>query len=164
MLFIAHAPNLVPLCRGEGRGPAPDTATPPSSLKTFTRALRDPFALELSDGSEDVKDETAGRCRRVDILGQGPESCPACPYGFDDVEKVLQRPGKAIILGDYHHIALTELVDHLIELQAFALRSGDLFGVDALGTGALKSVDLSFKLLLVCRDAGISDNHAAMLP
>lgn len=162
MLFIAQTSNFVVLGGGEGSGPASDVATLAGSLKLFPRALRYPLALELRDRGKDMKHKPACRGRRVDILGQGSETDTARANGFDDVETVAQRLGKAIILGDDRHIGLAELVDHLTELRALALQPGDLVGINTLGPCALKGVDLGFKLLVVCTGAGLSDDHASM--
>lgn len=109
-----------------------------------------------------MEDKTACRGRRVDVFGQRSEARAKGSDSLDDVEKVAKGPSKAVILGDHHHIAFAELVNHEIELRTLTLRSGDLISKNALGSCALKSVDLAFEFLVVCRDAGISDDHALM--
>ena len=67
-----------------------------------------------------MEDETTGRGRCVDVFGQGAEACAAFLDHFDDVEKIAQGSGQAVILGDDDHIPIAELVEKAIELRPFA--------------------------------------------
>ena len=82
--------------------------------------------------------------------------------GVNDVEKVTQRSGEAVILGDGDHVALAQLIEQTVQLGPATRRAGDLVSENSLGTRRLQGVELAVQALVVCADAGISDDHAAL--
>ena len=102
---------------------------------------------------------TGGR-RGVDVLSQRPEACALRLDRVHDVEKVTQRAGEAVILGDSDHVALAQLIEQAVQLGPAARGAGDLVGENPLGTRRLQGVKLAVKVLVVCGNAGISYDHA----
>lgn len=111
-----------------------------------------------------MENQTACWRRRVDVLGQRPESAATLLNGLHDVEKVTKGSRQAVVLGDNDHIALPELIEELVELGAFSNRAADLVGEDAFGSGCRESVGLGIQELVVCGNAGIAKDHASMVP
>ncbi len=70
------------------------------------RSFRDPLAFKLRDRSEYMKNEPTSRRGGVDVLGERPEPRTLLLDQFDNLDEVTQRPGKPIVLGDHHDIAL----------------------------------------------------------
>ena len=56
-----------------------------------------------------MEDKSACRCRRVDVLGQGPESGTPFTDGFNDIEKVFEGSGQTVVFRDNDDIAFPEL-------------------------------------------------------
>jgi hypothetical protein len=100
----------------------------------------------------------------VDVLGQRPEARALRLDRVHDIEKVAQGTGEAVILGDGDHVALAQLIEQAVQLGPAAGRAGDLVSEDLLGTRRLQGVELAVQVLVLCADAGISDDHAALVP
>lgn len=111
-----------------------------------------------------MENQTACWRRRVDILGQRPESAATLLNGLHDVEKVTKGSRQAVVLGDNDHIALAKLIEELVELGTLSNRAADLVGKDAFGPGCRESVGLGIQELVVCGNAGIAKDHASMVP
>ena len=107
-----------------------------------------------------MEDEPAGRRRRVDIFGQGPETRAAILDRFHQVEQITQGSSKPVIFGGDHHITRAKLIKHLAEFGAISFRAADLVHENSLCTGRFQGVGLDIEVLIVCRDAGISNDHA----
>lgn len=127
-------------------------------------ALEDALPLKLSDRRKDVEGQPSGRGGGVDILGQRPEAAAAFLDRLHDVEKVAQRPGKAVVSGDHDDVPNAELIEEPVKLGAFPDGSGNLFRKDPLGTGGAQGVGLAVKVLVARGDAGIADNHFPIVP
>lgn len=111
-----------------------------------------------------MEDQPARRRGGVDVLGERAEASAARLDRLHDVEKVAQRAGEAVVLGDDDHVSGAELVEELIELRPRPGRAADLVGEDALRAGGREGVVLGFKLLVVGRDAGVSKYHPSSVP
>ena len=109
-----------------------------------------------------MEHQPPGWCGCVNILGQRPETRALCLDRVHDVEKVTQGPRETVILGDGNHVALAQLIEQAVQLGPAADRAGDLVSEDPLGTRCLQGVELAVKVLVLCADAGISDDHAAL--
>lgn len=125
--------------------PAADAPAQPRRLQAFFSPFHDALALELRDRGKDVEDESAGRRRGVDVLGQRPEPRAAFLHLVHDAEKILEGPRQAVVLRDRHHVARPQL----IELRARAKRSADPIREDAPGSGRLEGVGLGIQGLIV---------------
>ena len=89
-----------------------------------------------------MEHKTASRCRRVDVFGQGPKAGPAFPDRLYNLQEVLQRPSKAVILRDGYNVTVAELLQHSVQFRARAPRPADLVCEDLLGTGCRKGIRL----------------------
>ena len=65
---LARCPKLLSV--------SPLSAPVPVPLPALPVPFRDQIALELSKGAEDVEDQLASRCGRVDLFGQALEANP----------------------------------------------------------------------------------------
>ena len=98
--------------------------------------------------------------RGVDVLGQLPEPSTALLDGLHDVEKVTQRPWKAVVLRHHDHVTVAELIQHPVQLWSLAGRSADCVGEYPLGSCGAQSVKLGVKILVCGGNASVTDNHA----
>ena len=98
----------------------------------------------------------------VDVLRQRTEARAMRLDGIHDVEKVAQGPGEAVVLGYGDHVALTQLIEQAVQLGPAAGRAGDLVGEDSLGPRRLQGIELAVQILVLCANACISDDHAAL--
>jgi len=157
---VAHPAHFRTLRLRKGRGAASDTSPLPGGIEALARTLSDAFALKLRDGGEDMEGQATGGRRGVDVLGQRPKPASALLDRFHDIEKVPQRAGEAVVLGDNDHVAGPQMIEEAVKLRALPHRAADLVGEDALGTGCRQGVGLGIEKLVVCRDAGITEDHA----
>ena len=109
-----------------------------------------------------MKHQPPRRRGGVDVLGQRPEARALRLDGVHDIEKVAQGSGQAVVLGDGDHVALAQLIEQAVQFGPAARRAGDLVGEDPLGTRCLQGVELAVQVLVLCADAGVSDDHAAL--
>ena len=72
-----------------------------------------------------MEDQATGGRGGVDVFGQRPKPAAALFDDFHNIEKITQRPGKAVVLGDDDHISRAELIEELAELGAFPGRAAD---------------------------------------
>ena len=79
----------------------------------------------------------------VDVFGQRPEARAMRLDRVNDVEKVAQGTGKAVVLGNGDHVALAQLIEQAVQLGPAPRRAGDLVSEDPLGTRRLKGVELT---------------------
>jgi hypothetical protein len=146
--LVSHPLNLgAPLFR-EGRGTPTDTSALARRDQAFLGALCNPLPLELGDRGKDMEDESTGRRRRVDILGEGSEARALAPDRLHDRQEILKRSAEAIVFRHHDHIALAQLVEEPLELRSMQARAGDLFGVDGFSPGALERRDLGVQALV----------------
>ena len=94
-----------------------------ADARAFFGPLGNPLPFKLGDGGEDVKHQPPGRCGRVDVLGQGPETSAFRADSLHDGQQVLQRTAEAVVLRHRHNIAGAELVKHGGELLSLRLRA-----------------------------------------
>ncbi len=73
--------------------------------QTLVGALHDQLADELSEGGEDVEDETAAGGSGVEGFLQGPEADAAATQIGDDRDEVGQRAGEPVERGDDEGVA-----------------------------------------------------------
>ena len=109
-----------------------------------------------------MKHQTACRRRRVDVLGQRSEAGSALANDLYNLQKVFQGPGKTVVFGDGHNVAVSDMIQHPIQFRSFTLRSADLFGEKLASSRCRKGVGLGIEFLIVSADAGISYNHASL--
>lgn len=98
-----------------------------------------------------MKDEPAGRCRRVDVLGQRPEARATGLDRLHQVEQIPQRARETVILGDDHHVVRAKLIEHPAQFGSVPFRATDLVCKDAFCTGCCQGVGLSIEGLVVGR-------------
>ena len=98
----------------------------------------------------------------VDVFGQRPKPRSLGLDRVHDIEKVTQGTGEAVVLGDGNHVALAQLIEQAVQFGPAAGRAGDLVCKNPFGTRCLQGVELAVQVLVLCADAGISDDHAAL--
>ena len=146
----------------QGRGAAKPDALRLRGGPAGTRALVDQAALELGNAGEECQHHAPGRRRRVGPrLGQRSQAGPSVADPLGNVEKIARRSGEAIKPRHRHHVAGLQMVQHLRQLGAAALRAGCLFLEHALAAGRFQRRALLVEGLAIGRDAGISDHHGA---
>lgn len=109
-----------------------------------------------------MKHQPAGRRGGVDVLGQRPETRALRLDRIHDVEKVTQGAGEAVVLGNGDHVALAQLIEQAIQLWPAARGAGDLVSKNLLCARRLQGVELAVQVLVLCANAGVSDDHAAL--
>ena len=85
---------------------------------------------------------------RVDILGQRSKPRATLFDGLHNILEVAQRPGEAIIFRHHHHVAVAELIQHLVQLWTFGFGSAYPLGEQALRARRRQRVGLSVKVLV----------------
>jgi hypothetical protein len=114
-----------------------------SDTTPWDSILRNPLALELGDGGEDMEHQPTGRRGGVDVLSQRLEARALRLDGVYNVEKVTQRTGQAIILGDGDHVALAQLIEQAVQLGPVSRGAGNLVREYPLGTRRLQRMELA---------------------
>jgi hypothetical protein len=109
-----------------------------------------------------MEHQPTGGCGGVNVLGQRPKTSALRLDRVHDIEKVTQGPRKAVILGDDDHVALAQLIEQAVQLGPAAGRAGDLVSKYLLCTRRLQGIELAVQVLVLCADAGVSDDHAAL--
>ena len=94
-------------------------------------------------------------------LGQRSQAGLGLADSLGNIEKIARRSGEAIEPRHRHHVAGLQMVQHLRQLGAAAMRAGCLFLKDALAACRFQLRALLVKGLAVGRDARISDHHGA---
>ena len=92
-------------------------------FQSGARALTDEAALEFGERAEYLKHEPAARRRRVDRLGERPESDLAALQLFDRLDELLQRPREPVEFPDDECVAGAKIVERGDELRPIALRA-----------------------------------------
>lgn len=93
---------------------------------------------------------SAARCRRVDILGQGPETDLAGFERFDGFDKLFQRPRQAIQLPDNQRVAFPDILKGGLQLRPLPLRAGGPFNKTALTVRRRQRIKLKLGVLVLC--------------
>ena len=149
----------------QGRGAAEPNALRLRRRAAGARALMDQAALELGNAGEESQHHAPGRRRRVGPrLGQRTQAGLGVADPLSNVEKIARRSGEAIKPRHRHHVPGLQMVQHLRQLAAAALRAGCLFLEHALAAGRFQRRALLVESLAVGRDAGISDKQGQGLP
>ena len=143
-------------------GPATDATPLARCFQPLLRPLGNPLPFELGDGRKDMEHQPTGWRCGVNVLGQRPETRALHLDRVQNVEKITQGPRKAVILGDSDHVALAQMIEQAVQLGPAARCAGDLVSEDPLGTRRLQSVELAVQVLVICADAGVSDDHVAL--
>jgi hypothetical protein len=108
-----------------------------------------------------VEEEPAGRGRHVDLNGQAAKLDPAAPPIRHEIDQPLHRAPQSIQFSDDQHITAPEMGQGLAQPGALGLRGRGLVGEEAFAPGLLQGVELEGELLLIRRDPGVTDPHAA---
>jgi hypothetical protein len=124
-------------------GSATNSTMLAGGLQSFFRSLGNPLPLKLGDGRKHMKHQPTGGRGGVDVFGQRPEARAMGLDRVNYVEKVAQRPRKAVILGDSDHIALTQLIEQAVQLGPAAGRAGDLVSKYLLCARRLQGIELA---------------------
>lgn len=103
-------------------------------------------------------DRPDGRRRGADILCLRTEAGTTRADCLHNFQEVFQGPGQAVVFRDGHNITVTQLV----QLGPAAFRSAELVRENLPDPDRLQGDGLGIKILVVCADVGISDNHAAL--
>jgi hypothetical protein len=146
----------------QGSRPAPSPAPGPGRLQARLRSLADQVPLELRQGTEDVEDELAAAGGRVDRFPQAAEADLAPLEGGDRPDQVLERASQAIELPDDQGIARAEEGEGLRQAGAIILGPAGHVGEGPLAAGLGEGVALQVEVLILGRDAGVADEHAAL--
>ena len=85
---------------------------------------------------------TSGR-GGVNVFGQRPEARALRLDRVHDIEKIAQRTGEAVILGDGDHVSLAQLIKQAVQLRPAAGRAGDLVSEYPLCTRRPQGVELA---------------------
>ena len=157
--FRNHFSNLGLLLRGELGATSADAALLTGGIDSGLSAFPQHGALELREGPYHLHHHPACRSRRVDRLGQTPESRANFPEPLHDREHVAQRAREPIQLPDNDHITAAKLIEEPEELGPVSTSSGSLLAKDALAASRLKCRHLSRRVLIVRGNASVTDQH-----
>lgn len=144
----------------QGRGPAEPDTLRLRSRSAGAGPLMDQGPLELGDAGEHSQHHAARRRRGISPgLRKRPQTGASRLDLFGDVEKISRRSGKAIQAGHRHHVIGAQMIEHKGELRSVSFRSGDFFLINPLASRCQQRGALLVKVLVVGRDAGISDEQ-----
>lgn len=154
-----HSADGVSLERVEGGRSATGPASASGGFHAGAGALADEVGLEFGDGSEDVEDEFAAGGGGVDGFGEGPELDAGVSefcHGPDEVGEGAAEPVEA---PDHDDVAGAGEAAEGFELGAVIESAGGAVGEDPLAAGGGEGVGLKRRVLEVCGDAGVADEH-----
>jgi hypothetical protein len=123
------------------------------------RALPNQVALKLSQGGEDVEDEPAGRGVRLDAFREGHEPDSPALQVAHNPNQVRQRSAEAVEPPDHQDIPRPERLEAAFELWPCGRLSRGVLLVDERAAVATEGVELQIEVLVIGRDAGVSDKH-----
>ena len=157
--FRNHLSYLGLLLRGELGAATPDAALLTGGIDSGLSAFPKHGALELREGPHHLHHHPVGRSGRVDGLGQATESRADFPELLHDREHVAQRARQPIQLPDNDHITGAKLIEEPEELGPLPTSAGSLLAEDTLAARRFERRHLSCRVLIVCGNAGVTDQH-----
>ena len=121
----------------------------PTTLAAFlcgpqarTGSFPDQIAFELGESPEQMKDQSASGCRRVDILGDGAETNTLGLQLCDDLDQMFHRPTETIELPDRQRVAVPGITNGLSQSWPIGFHARRLVLEQLLAAGFLQGVDL----------------------
>ena len=76
--------------------------------------------LKFGKRTEDMKKQSSLWCRCINALAKRPKLSAGFFYLLNDINEISKRSGKPVVLRHYNHITLTEMPQHLLELQTLS--------------------------------------------
>lgn len=148
----------------EGFGPAALTPASEGSLQAFHGAFAVEVEEVLSHGPMHLQGEASVGSGAVELLGQGAEVDLLDPETVDRTHHLDEGAAQAIELPDHQDVCGTEIGEGGLELRAFGPSLAALLLLeDPLATGLGQRIALQVQVLILGRDAGISDEHVRIV-
>jgi hypothetical protein len=133
----------------------------PGSRRGQTRLgpLADEIPLELGQGPENMEDQLAPRCRRVDLLGQAPEANPPLRQGRNRLDQMRQRATQAVESPDDERVPRPEIRERFFKSRPAGFgATGDILE-DPATSRRREGVALQVEGLVTSGDPGIANQH-----
>ena len=149
-LDVAHtklfrSPAFPPACAG--------------SCQSGFRALADQDAFELRQRRKDEERQFAGCRRGVDFLADAFEADAGIAQFADDLDEVGEGAAQAIETSHRKRVARAERLSAGVEFWTLQALAAAVLLVDARASRAREGVLLPVEILVIGRDAGVSDFH-----
>lgn len=135
-----------------------------SGFESADRALSHHGTLELCEEPDDLHHHSAGRRGGVYRFGQASEAGAFTIEGLDDGQQVLERAREPVELPDHHDIAITQIVEQMMQLGPVPAATGGLFLEDGLAAGGFQGLQLEIVVLVLGRDPRVADDHELHKP
>lgn len=78
---------------------------------------------------------------------------------MDQLHQVLERAGQAVEFPHHQGVAVAQGKQADLQLGAHSLGAGDMLLEDLLTAGLLKGITLLLRVLVLCAEAGIANDH-----
>ena len=156
-----------PLMLGQLMAAAHPDATRPGSTAAVRSAFVDTFALVLRQSRQEGEEALPHPGREIEVwLVQHPDGRPAHVDALHDRDTVHHRPRCPVPFGQYQHVAGAKRIDSLFQFRAVPhLLSRRLLSIDIIASDGAQGSDLTIKVLMGGRYAGIADvGHWDLFP
>jgi len=144
-------------------GHAALAATDPTELarggETCPGSFHDQFALHLGKAGHNVEEEAARGCLGVYAVRQTAKVHLAGLERVHEIHQPFHAPPQAIQLPDDYGVTGTQLRKGIIKARANQPTPTYLDREDSITTKLFKRIELKGEILIVRRNAGISDWH-----
>jgi len=107
-----------------------------------------------------VKEEAAGSCASVDGVSQTPELNTLLLKLAYQIDQVLDTSPKPVQLPNDKRVSFAKALLSFRETRTFRSTAAGFVFEDLFAAGLLKCSDLKLKVLVLCRNTGVADQHA----
>src|SRR6266542_4280882 len=138
---------------------APLSSPRPCCCQASLRPLPNKVAFELSQRSEDVKDQLAAAGGRIDAFSDAAKSPTEGIQLRHDINEIFERTSEPVEFPNDEHIAGAHKGQGLQEARPLGFGPTHGIGEDVLTAGTREGIFLQVQRLIECGDTRIANNH-----
>ena len=154
-----HADNFLALLGRKLGVAASDSSILAGGVKSCHGSLSQHGALELREAADNLHHHPARGGGCIDGFCETPKTGVRFFDSVHQREQVSQRSRDSVQLMDDHDVIFAKLVHETLQLGSIPSSAGSFLAKDALTTSRREGDQLDVKVLLLGRNAGISNQH-----